>query len=113
VHAEGMNAQLNTEAGRIRSFEERLELAQQQATLPPPPPALPTQLNAHDAQVHAKDESVRLLRVSEGEARAALEKLEKEVVALRRRLEVAEEVRAPRVAIGLRWRVPIGLRRGR
>jgi hypothetical protein len=46
-----MNAQLNTEAGRIRSFEERLELAQQQATLPPPPPALPTQLNEHDAQV--------------------------------------------------------------
>ena len=45
-------------------------------------------------KVHAKDESVRLLRVSEGEARAALEKLEKEVVGLRRRLEVAEEVRA-------------------
>ncbi|KAJ1468404.1 hypothetical protein T484DRAFT_1855312 [Baffinella frigidus] len=52
AHAEGMNQQLVTEAGRIRSFEERLEMAQQ--------------------QVHAKDEAVRLLRASETEAKALL-----------------------------------------
>ena len=32
AHAEGVNQQLATEAGRIRSFEERLEMAQQQVS---------------------------------------------------------------------------------